>query len=139
MFIVTSSLLAGAPVVSAAPSTEAVDTINDRYATFGGESSLLGAPLGEAVDVAGGAERDYAGGTIFYSKDTGAHVMYGEILKRYEALGGPDSDLGFPKNDETGVGDGVGRFNDFSAPEGAAIYWSPLTDRAHTNPHSTKA
>ena len=125
MFIVTSSLLVGAPIVSAAPSTEAVDTINDRYATFGGESSLLGAPLGEAVDVAGGAERDYTGGTIFYSKDTGAHVMYGEILKRYEALGGPDSGLGFPKNDETGVGDGVGRFNDFSAPEGAAIYWSP--------------
>jgi outer membrane biosynthesis protein TonB/ribosomal protein L35AE/L33A len=115
----------GAPNVSAAPSTEAVDTINDRYATFGGASSLLGAPLGEAVDIAGGAERDYTGGTIFYSKDSGAHVMYGEILKRYEALGGPDSDLGFPKNDETGVGDGVGRFNDFSAPEGAAIYWSP--------------
>ena len=125
MFIVTSSLLVGAPIVSAAPSTEAVDTINDRYATFGGASSLLGAPLGEAVDIAGGAERDYTGGTIFYSKDSGAHVMYGEILKRYEALGGPDSDLGFPKNDETGVGDGVGRFNDFSAPEGAAIYWSP--------------
>lgn len=125
MFILTSSLLVSAPISSAAPSTEAVDTINDRYTTFGGESSLLGAPLGEAVDVAGGAERDYEGGTIFYSKDTGAHVMYGVILDRYEALGGPGSDLGFPKNDEGDVGDGVGRFNDFSAPEGAAIYWSP--------------
>ena len=53
MFILASSLLVSAPVASAEPSTEAVETINDRYTTFGGESSLLGAPLGEAVDVAG--------------------------------------------------------------------------------------
>ena len=51
MFILASSLLVSAPVASAEPSTEAVETINDRYTTFGGESSLLGAPLGEAVDV----------------------------------------------------------------------------------------
>jgi len=125
MFIVGSSLLAGAPIVSAAPSADAVSTINDRYSTFGGASSLLGAPIGEAVEVPGGAERDYAGGAIFYSKDTGAHVMYGAILDRYQALGGPSSELGFPKNDETDTGDGVGRFNDFAMPGGAAIYWSP--------------
>jgi len=126
MFIVASSALLSAPLVSAAPSSDAVSTINDRYSTFGGESSLLGSPLGEAVDVPGGAERDYQGGSIFYSKDTGAHVMYGVILDRYKALGGPGtSGLGFPTNDETGTGDSVGRFNDFSAPEGAAIYWSP--------------
>jgi hypothetical protein len=126
MFIVASSALLSAPLVSAAPSSDAVSTINDRYSTFGGESSLLGSPVGEAVDVPGGAERDYQGGSIFYSKDTGAHVMYGVILDRYKALGGPGtSGLGFPTNDETGTGDSVGRFNDFSAPEGAAIYWSP--------------
>jgi hypothetical protein len=51
--------------------------------------------------------------------------MYGQILERYTALGGPSSDLGFPKNDESDTGDGVGRFNDFSAPEGASIYWNP--------------
>ena len=126
MFIVASSALLSAPLVSAAPSSDAVSTINDRYSTFGGESSLLGSPVGEAVDVPGGAERDYQGGSIFYSKDTGAHVMYGVILDRYKALGGPGtSGLGFPTNDETGTGDSVGRFNDFSATEGAAIYWSP--------------
>ena len=126
MFIVASSALLSAPLVSAAPSSDAVSTINDRYSTFGGESSLLGSPVGEAVDVPGGAERDYQGGAIFYSKDTGAHVMYGVILDRYKALGGPGtSGLGFPTNDETGTGDSAGRFNDFSAPEGAAIYWNP--------------
>ncbi len=126
IFIVASSTLLSAPLVNAAPSSDAVSTINDRYATFGGDSSLLGSPVGEAVDVPGGAERDYEGGSIFYSKDTGAHVMYGVILDRYKALGGPGtSGLGFPTNDETGTGDSVGRFNDFSAPEGAAIYWNP--------------
>ncbi|MCX6482680.1 MAG: hypothetical protein NT146_05285 [Mycobacterium sp.] len=126
MFIVASSALLSAPLVSAAPSSDAVSTINDRYSTFGGESSLLGSAVGEAVDVPGGAERDYQGGAIFYSKDTGAHVMYGVILDRYKALGGPGtSGLGFPTNDETGTGDSAGRFNDFSAPEGAAIYWNP--------------
>jgi hypothetical protein len=126
MFIVASSALLSAPLVSAAPSSDAVSTINDRYSAFGGESSLLGSAVGEAVDVPGGAERDYQGGAIFYSKDTGAHVMYGAILDRYKALGGPGtSGLGFPTNDETGTGDSAGRFSDFSAPEGAAIYWNP--------------
>lgn len=125
MFIVGSSLLMSAPAVTAAPSSDAVSTINDRYTTFGGEGSLLGAPIGEVVDVPGGAEREYVGGAIFYSKDTGAHVMYGAILDRYQALGGPSSELGFPKNDESDTGDGIGRFNDFALPGGAAIYWNP--------------
>jgi hypothetical protein len=125
MFIVSSSLLLSTPIAGAAPSTDAVDTINDRYATFGGESSLLGIPTAEAIDVPGGAVREYQGGAIYYSQDTGAHVMYGAILDRYRALGGPSSELGFPTNDEGDTGDGVGRFNDFSTPGGAAIYWNP--------------
>lgn len=124
-FIVAGSLLLGAPVAGAEPSAEAVDAIDDRYAAFGGESSLLGAPVSGAVDVPGGAAREYQGGTIYFSEDSGAHVMYGAILQRYRALGGPGSDLGFPTNDESDAGDGTGRFNDFSAPEGAAIYWTP--------------
>jgi len=125
MFIVSSSLLLSTPIADAKPSTDAVDTINDRYATFGGESSLLGIPTAEAIDVPGGAVREYQGGAIYYSQDTGAHVMYGAILDRYRALGGPSSELGFPTNDEGDTGDGVGRFNDFSTPGGAAIYWNP--------------
>lgn len=126
MFLVASALLASAPTAFAEPSTDAVNAIDARYSTFGGQGSLLGTPVAEAVDVQGGAKRDYQGGTIFYSKDSGAHVMYGAILDRYQTLGGPDgSGLGFPKNDESDAGDGVGRFNDFSVPEGASIYWNP--------------
>ncbi len=125
MAILAGAMLGSAPVVWAEPTTDAVNAINDRYTAFGAEGSLLGAPVGDAVDVPGGAAREYQGGTIYYSKDTGAHVMYGAILDRYKTLGGPGSDLGFPKNDESDTGDGTGRFNDFSAVEGASIYWTP--------------
>ncbi|MGI9164455.1 MAG: LGFP repeat-containing protein, partial [Mycobacterium sp.] len=126
LVVIAGATLGGAPAVWAEPGADAVSAINDRFAAFGGEGSLLGAPVGDAVDVPGGAERPYAGGAIYYSKDTGAHVMYGAILERYQALGGPaGSGLGFPKNDESDTGDGTGRFNDFSAPEGASMYWTP--------------
>ena len=125
IFIAASATLMNAPAVYAAPSTDAVNAINDRYSTFGGPGSLLGAPIGEAVDAPGGAERNYEGGVIFFSKDTGAHVMYGAILDRYTALGGPGGELGYPKNDESDTGDGTGRFNDFATAGGASIYWTP--------------
>jgi len=124
--LAAGAMLGGAPIGWAEPDADAVNAINDRYAVFGGEGSLLGAPLGKAVDVPGGAAREFAGGAIYYSPDTGAHVMYGAILDRYTALGGPAaSGLGFPRNDESDTGDGTGRFNDFSATEGASIYWTP--------------
>ena len=112
------------PPAIAAPSAEAVDAIGARYAEAGGAASPLGAPSGGAVDVPGGALQDYAGGAIYYSPDSGAKIMYGEILKKYRALGGP-GELGFPTNDESNTADGVGKFSDFSEPGGAAIYWNP--------------
>lgn len=117
--------LMGAPVAVATPSVDAVNAIDAKYSAFGGAGSLLGTPIAEAVDVGDGAERDYTGGVIYYSKDTGAKVMYGAILDRYKTLGGPTSGLGFPTNDESDAGNGVARFNDFAAPGGASIYWSP--------------
>ena len=126
MFLVASTLLV-APTASAAPSADAVNAINDHYTEFGGESSPLGAPTGEAVEITGGVERDYANGAIFWSEATGPQAMYGEIFKKYQDLGGPAGELGFPKNDESDTGDGVGRFNDFSEANGeaASIYWTP--------------
>ena len=125
---VSMSLLVGTPTAVATPSSDAVNAIQDRYTTFGGTTSLLGTPTGDPVDVEGGARQDYTGGAIFYSPDSGAHVMYGAILDKFSALGGPDgSGLGFPTNDESDGGDGVGRVNDFNQPGGASIFWNPAT------------
>ena len=118
----------GTPTAVATPSSDAVNAIQDRYTTFGGTTSLLGTPTGDPVDVEGGARQDYTGGSIFYSPESGAHVMYGAILDKFSALGGPDgSGLGFPTNDESDAGDGVGRVNDFNQPGGASIFWNPAT------------
>ncbi len=128
IFVVAGTMLASPNIAFAAPSSEAVSAIDEKATSFNAEQPQvgLGAPTGEAQDVKGGAMRMYDGGAIYYSEDTGAHVMYGAILDRYTALGGPEgSGLGFPKNDESDTGDGVGRFNDFSLPEGASIYWNP--------------
>ncbi|HTY28417.1 MAG TPA: hypothetical protein VMD51_09760, partial [Mycobacterium sp.] len=123
--LAASGMLSCPPLASATPSAEANEAINARYNTFGGTASLLGAPVADAVDVPGGAERDYQGGAIFYSPKTGAKIMYGAILDRYKSLGGPGGELGFPTNDESDAGNGVARYNDFTEPGGASIYWSP--------------
>ena len=125
MFVVASTMLVGTPTAGAAPSTEAVKAIDDHYPSV---SNVLGQASGEATDIAGGAEKDYTEGAIFYSKETGAKAMYGEIFKKYQAVGGP-AELGFPKNDESDTGDGVGRFNEFAGKDGEtnAIFWGPST------------
>ncbi|WP_405162738.1 hypothetical protein OG203_41790 [Nocardia sp. NBC_01499] len=123
--LLVSGLLATAPSALADPSADALSAIDAHYSEFGGSGSFLGAPLGPATEVAGGAERAYQGGVIYYSPDTGAKAVYGEILVKYKSLGGPSGPLSFPTNDETGASDSVGRFNDFAEPGGAAIYWKP--------------
>ncbi len=119
------SLLVTAPIASADPSADAVAAIDTHYEMLGRAQSRLGAPVSDTFEVAGGAERDYEGGSIFYSKQTGAKVLYGPVLARYQELDGPNGKLGFPVSDEADAGNGVAHVADFSQPGGAAIYWSP--------------
>ncbi|MFC9895382.1 LGFP repeat-containing protein [Nocardia sp. NPDC127579] len=122
----SGALLGAAPFAHAQDvSSEASQAIDARYTDFGGAGSFCGQPTGAATTVAGGAMRGYQGCNIYYSADTGAKVMYGDILAKYQAVGGPEGSLGFPTNDESGTGDGLGRFNNFAAEGGAAIYWGP--------------
>ena len=114
------------PPAIAEPPPAAIDAISARYDEAGGAQSPLGTPTGGAVEIPGGVLQDYNGGAIYYSADTGAKIMYGEILKKYRALGGP-GEIGFPSNDESDTGDGAGKFNNFSEAGGAAIYWSPVS------------
>jgi uncharacterized protein with LGFP repeats len=123
--LAAASLLVTAPIASADPSADAVDAIDTHYEMLGQAQSRLGSPVSGTFDVAGGAERDYEGGSIFYSEQTGAKALYGPVLDRYLALGGPSGQLGFPVSDEADAGNGVAHVADFSQPGGAAIYWSP--------------
>ena len=73
-----------------------------------------------------GAGQDFAGGKIFYSPATGANVVSGQVLKKYESVGGPQSDLGFPSSNEADGGLKTGsRVSTFSAKDKPVIFWTP--------------
>jgi uncharacterized protein with LGFP repeats len=109
-----------------------VSAIDDKYATLGGPGGFLGNP----ADAGGGDQelptrngrgrfRDYDGGTITWSPETGAFEVHGGIRVKWAQLSGEEGFLGFPVTDETGTPDGRGRFNHF---QGGSIYWTPTTD-----------
>lgn len=65
------------------------------------------------------------GGAIYWMAQTGAHLIYGEIYKKWIALGGNwkgHSNVGYPITDEVSTPDNVCRFTNFS--NGGAIYWT---------------
>ncbi len=74
--------------------------------------------------------RRYEKCTIYYSADTGANEIHGEIRNKFDRLPRPTENgtpmvLGIPVTDERGCPDGQGRYNQFSN-EGS-IYWHPQT------------
>lgn len=70
----------------------------------------------------GGFVQRYSTGNIYWHLDTRAKWVYGAILQKYLALGGPMSFLGYPVTDELPTSNGIGRFNDF---KNGSIYFSP--------------
>jgi len=62
--------------------------------------------------------------SIVAESSAGAFEVHGAIRDKYLALGAEASILGYPRTDETGTPDGVGRFNHF---QGGSIYWTPGT------------
>jgi uncharacterized protein with LGFP repeats len=118
-----------APVASASPDTDANDAITAAWDASGGPTSPLGPQDGGVYPIGDGFGQNFAGGKIFFTPDTGAHIMGGAILDKYMSLGGPaDSDLGFPTIDE-----GPGRVSPdsrnttFSAGDKPVIFWTPDT------------
>jgi LGFP repeat/Fibronectin type III domain len=101
------------------------DAVTTKYAQLGGGSSFLGAPSGAEVLLPGGGRSlSYVGGTIYWSAATGAHVVRGNILVKYKAIGATVSIVGYPTTDDAGSPDGVGRYGHFAK---GAIYWSPAS------------
>lgn len=118
-----------APVASASPESDAANAaISAAWDASGGDGGALGPRQGDVYPVGDGFAQNFAGGKIFFTPDTGAHIMRGAILEKYESLGGPaDSDLGFPTMDD-GPGRASGSFNvTFSASDKPVIFWTPDT------------
>ncbi|MGR6965916.1 hypothetical protein ACU610_15760 [Geodermatophilus sp. URMC 61] len=100
-------------------------SINEKYTHLRASGVDLGASTSEVVCNLpwGGCWRSYQGGTIFWHRDTGPHVVRGAILQHYQSLGGPAL-LGYPTGDDTAAPVNAGYYTDF---QGGAIYWSAAT------------
>ena len=121
-------LILFAPVAAATPESDADAAISAAWDAGGGATGPLGPKDGGVYPAGEGFGQNFAGGKIFFTPATGAHIMTGLILAKYESLGGPaDSDLGFPTIDE-----GAGRAPDsrnttFSAADKPVIFLTPDT------------
>jgi len=103
------------------------DAINATWRALGAADGSLGARSGEPEPVGpDGTAQQFAGGTIYYTPATGANAVEGDILAKYESLGGPlGSDLGFPTANPTEGGLGAdSQVSAFSAPDHPVIFWS---------------
>jgi uncharacterized protein with LGFP repeats len=117
-----------APIAAATPDADADAAITAAWQANGGDTGPLGPKDGGVYQAGDGFGQNFPGGKIFFTPATGAHIMTGAILDKYQSLGGPaDSDLGFPTIDE-----GAGRAADsrnttFSASDNPVIFWTPAT------------
>jgi hypothetical protein len=96
--------------------------IRAKWASIGWELSVLGYPVTDELGTPDGVGRFNHfgnGGSIYWTPQTGACVIYGDIRKKWESLGWETSYLGYPTSDEVDFSDG-GRANEF---QGGGIYW----------------
>ncbi|MGV0792345.1 LGFP repeat-containing protein [Mycolicibacterium sp. XJ1819] len=127
VFVMVAAMLV-APAAAAQPENDANAAISAAWDASGGEGGPLGPRTGDVYPAGEGFVQDFAGGKIFFTPATGARIMTGAILEKYESLGGAaEGDLGFPKIDE-----GPGRAPDsrnvtFSAGDNPVIFWTPAT------------
>lgn len=117
------------PSALATPESDAADAINQAWNAAGGADSVVGGKDGDVFQVGEGFGQKFSSGKIFFTPATGAHLVYGAVLDKYESLGGPaDSDLGFPNIDTVaGLVSPRSRVNTFSASDKPAIFWTPDT------------
>ncbi|MGA8328837.1 MAG: hypothetical protein WB777_06045, partial [Mycobacterium sp.] len=101
--------------------------INMAWRAAGGAAGPLGAKQGDQAPVGtGGLAQVFNGGKVFFSPATGANAVETDILTKYEALGGPGGDLGFPIANETdGSLKPASRVSEFSAGDKPVIFWTP--------------
>ena len=97
-----------------------------RYNQLGGSAGVLGPCVTSELTTPDGIGRynHFRNGSIYWTQNTGAWEVYGNIRNKWEQLGWERSPLGYPITGETATPDGVGRFNHF---QNGSIYWTQAT------------
>lgn len=129
VFAAAAAALLLAPGAIATPESDASDAIDQAWQAAGGDGSPVGTKDGDVYAVGDGFAQNFSGGKIFFTPATGAHLLFGAVLDKYQALGGPaDSDLGFPTIDAVaGLVGPNSQVSTFSASDKPAIFWTPDT------------
>jgi hypothetical protein len=103
-----------------------LSAIDKKWNALGGANGFLGNPTSPETSSPDGVGRyrHYQGGSIYWTRQTGAHEVHGAIRERWNRLGAERSFLGYPLTDETLASDRNGRFSHF---QGGSVYWTPNT------------
>ena len=106
--------------------------ILEKWASMGYERSFLGYPVHDERGTPDGIGRysRFEGGMIYWTPETDAHEIHGEILRHWSDLGFERSYLGYPVTDELDLGVNSGRFNNFQHGQ---IAWSPASGASVAN------
>ena len=111
------------------PGTRAYEVhgeIRRKWGQLGAQSGFLGYPTSDESRTldAIGRYNQFQGGSIYWSPQTGAHEMHGDIRGKWIDLGSERGFLRYPTSDELSTSDGTGRFNHF---QGGSIFWTSRT------------
>ncbi|HEX4334506.1 MAG TPA: hypothetical protein VH062_01260 [Polyangiaceae bacterium] len=100
--------------------------VQQAYDAWGGASSGLGAATTDVLPTPDGTGvyQQYQGGAIYWTANTGAHMVFQAIRDKWGDLGWETGFLGYPIDDTRAAPDGRGFFSYF---QNGAIYWSPDT------------
>ncbi|UXA08817.1 hypothetical protein KXD96_12510 [Mycobacterium sp. SMC-2] len=98
--------------------------INMAWRAAGGPNGPLGVKKGAQHPVGDGIVQDFANGKVYFSPATGANAIENNILAKYESLGGPAGDLGFPTSNESDGGIPSSRVVTFSGADKPVIFWT---------------
>lgn len=123
------SVFCCSPAALAAMADATASPVTERWASLGGAAGSLGPPLGPEVRMGDGRARNFAGGSIYWTRSTGAHVLTGPVLLRYQQLGGPGSALGYPLTDALAV-DGAAPGATHAVFAGGRLYAGPADSTA---------
>ncbi|MEH3156303.1 MAG: lysozyme [Gordonia paraffinivorans] len=93
--------------------------IRVKWGTKNFERGPLGWPITDELDANGkGRKQFFQGGNVYWGATTNTHIVWGEILNRYAARGGPGGTLGLPTGDEFRIGNRFGQ--NF---QGGQVFW----------------
>jgi hypothetical protein len=98
------------------------------YDLYLGTRDLLGLPLAEEADAAGGGRlQRFERGDIYWRDDMRAHAVSGAIRQRWLATGGSGGPLGYPRSEEQALRKDDAEIGRVMRFEHGSIYYSPTT------------